>query len=66
MFGYKSAGIAEELVNALPLIHPHGGHGRVKRVAIVPEAAGVVRRNETYIAPTQFTVASMPFFRWSQ
>ncbi len=66
MFGNKSAGIVEELVNALPFARAHGVHSRRSMTAIVPEMAGVARNNETYIAPAQFTVVAMPFFRWSQ
>ncbi len=65
MFGYKSAGIVEEFASALPFVRTHS-QGRKSATAIVPEMPGVTRNDETYIAATQFTVASMPFFRWSQ
>ncbi len=66
MFGYKSAGIVKELANALSRNRAHGVHGRGSTTAIAPEMPGVARNNESYIAPAQFTVVAMPFFRWSQ
>ena len=66
MFGSKSVGIVEELVSALPFAHTRRGHGRNIVMGIAPESPGVQRHDETYIAPTQFTVVAMPFFRWSQ
>ena len=66
MFGYKSAGIEAKMENALSF-EPHWGLlGRSRAVAIARGAPGIARKNETYIAPTQFTVVAMPFFRWSQ
>ncbi len=64
MFGYKSAGIGEKLANILPT-------GHIRRAnrdppVLAPETPGMARADETYIAATQFTVASTPFFRWNQ
>ncbi len=65
MFGYKSAGIVEEIANALPFVRARS-QGRGSTAAIAPEMPGVARNGETYIAPAQFTVVAMPFFRWNQ
>ncbi len=64
MFGYKTAGIGEKMVNVLP-----SGHLRRAIRAppvLAPETPGMARADETYIAATQFTVVSTPFFRWNQ
>ncbi len=64
MFGYKSAGIAEKMMNALP----SGNTRRANRdpPVLAPETPGMARADETYIAATQFTIVSTPFFRWNQ
>jgi hypothetical protein len=66
MFGYKSAGIVAKMESALSVKSHWGFLGRSRAVAIARGAPGIARKNETYIAPTQFTVVAMPFFRWNQ
>ncbi len=68
MFGYKSAGIVKQAWNALSFETFRSGRGAAWHVHNPRSQAsqGPVARNDTYIAPPQLTVVSMPFFRWSQ
>ncbi len=66
MFGTKSAGIADEMVNALSIAGHAKDRAPVSTPVLAPVSPGIRAKDETYIAPTQFTVVSMPFYRWSQ
>jgi len=68
MFRYKSAGIMERMSNAVSFEAPHLRLGRPweSRNGASRNPQGLLAKDETYIAAAQLTVASMPFFRWSQ
>lgn len=66
MFGHKSSGILGDQLSTLPVPNGRDG-GRARSMPVLaPETPGAGRLNETYIAATQFTMVSMPFFRWTQ